>query len=64
MSAYTISWETYRSMQDRIEALEKLNTELSGPIKTDYATATEMILIEAEHEIDRLRLEIKKLKGE
>ena len=59
----SINWETYRAMQDRITCLEKLNKELT-PLKADYESAVEMILLEAEREIDRLRLEIKQLKGE
>ena len=50
-------------MQDRITCLEKLNKELTE-LKPDYELAVEMILLEAEREIDRLKQEIKKLKGE
>jgi hypothetical protein len=50
-------------MQERIANLEKLNTELAEHRK-DYTVASEMILLAAEHEIDRLKLEIKQLKGE
>ena len=50
-------------MQDRIDKLEKLNSELADH-RRDYAVASEMLLLEAEKEIDRLREEIRKLKGE
>jgi len=50
-------------MQDRITSLEKLNKELTQ-LKPDYEVAAEIILLEAEHEIGRLKQEIKKLKGE
>ena len=50
-------------MQDRITCLEKLNKELT-PLKAGYEVAAEMILLEAELEIARLKQEIKQLKGE
>ena len=62
-TTHSINWETYRAMQDRITCLEKLNKELTE-LKPDYELAVEMILLEAEREIDRLKQEIKKLKGE
>jgi len=60
MSNYTITWETYREMQDRITSLEKMKI----PQKAVHEAAAEIILLEAEREIDRLKLEIKQLKGE
>jgi len=60
---HTITWETYRAMQNRIICLEKLNNEII-PLRADYEVATEMILLAAEREIDRLKQEIKQLKGE
>ena len=50
-------------MQDRITCLENLNKELT-PLSAGYEVAAEMILLQAGREIDRLRLEIKQLKGE
>jgi len=50
-------------MQNRIICLEKLNNEII-PLRADYEVATEMILLAAEREIDRLKQEIKQLKGE
>jgi len=50
-------------MQNRITCLEKLNNEII-PLRADYEGATEMILLAAEREIDRLKREIKQLKGE
>jgi len=62
-TTHNINWETYRVMQDRLACLERLNKELE-PLKASYEVATEMILLEAEREIERLKLEIKQLKGE
>jgi hypothetical protein len=60
MSAYTITWETYRAMQDRITSLEKKNEELLN--KVDHITIGEVMLLEAEREIENLQKEIERLK--
>ena len=59
MSAYTITWETYRAMQDRITALEQRNSLLEKKVLDEISA--EILLLEAEREIARLN---NKLKGE
>lgn len=49
-------------MQDRIAALEEMNAQFI-PSKAVHEVASEMILLEAEREIARLKAEVNKLKG-